>query len=45
MDQMISATGEAGYALPIDCRSLDTQAVPLPGPGLVFSLPSLSPQG
>jgi galactokinase len=30
MDQMISATGEAGYALLIDCRSLETQAVPLP---------------
>jgi galactokinase len=30
MDQMISATGEAGYALLIDCRSLDTQAAPLP---------------
>jgi galactokinase len=30
MDQMISASGQAGYALLIDCRSLDTQAVPLP---------------
>ncbi len=30
MDQMISALGEAGHALLIDCRSLDTQAVPLP---------------
>jgi galactokinase len=31
MDQMISAAGEAGHALLIDCRSLDTEAAPLPG--------------
>ncbi len=30
MDQMISAAGKAGHALLIDCRSLETQAVPLP---------------
>ena len=30
MDQMISASGEAGHALFIDCRDLSTQAVPLP---------------
>lgn len=30
MDQMISATGEAGHALLIDCRSLETRSVPLP---------------
>lgn len=30
MDQMISAAGEAGHALLIDCRSLETQSVPLP---------------
>ncbi len=30
MDQMISAAGQAGHALLIDCRSLDTQLVPLP---------------
>jgi galactokinase len=30
MDQMISASGQKGYALLIDCRSLETQAVPLP---------------
>ncbi len=34
MDQMISAAGRAGHALLIDCRSLATQAVPLP-PGTV----------
>jgi galactokinase len=30
MDQMISASGQKGFALLIDCRSLDTEAVPLP---------------
>ncbi|HSM54904.1 MAG TPA: galactokinase [Candidatus Sulfomarinibacteraceae bacterium] len=31
MDQMISASGQEGHALLIDCRSLQTEAVPLPG--------------
>ncbi len=30
MDQMISAAGKADHALLIDCRSLETQPVPLP---------------
>jgi len=30
MDQLISATGRAGHAVLIDCRSLATRAVPLP---------------
>lgn len=30
MDQIISASGVAGHALLIDCRSLQTQAVPIP---------------
>ncbi len=30
MDQMISATGKAGHAVLIDCRSLATESVPLP---------------
>jgi galactokinase len=30
MDQIVSATGRAGHALLIDCRSLETQAVPMP---------------
>jgi len=30
MDQMISASGRAGHAVLIDCRSLETSAVPLP---------------
>jgi galactokinase len=34
MDQMISAAGQADHALLIDCRSLETQPVPLP-PGIV----------
>jgi galactokinase len=33
MDQMISASGEAGHALLIDCHTLDSAAVPLP-PGV-----------
>lgn len=35
MDQMISAAGKADHALLIDCRSLETQSVPLP-PGMVI---------
>src|SRR5512143_124347 len=35
MDQMISAAGQAGQALLIDCRTLETQSVPLP-PGVVI---------
>jgi galactokinase len=30
MDQMISASGKEGHALLIDCRSLETEALPLP---------------
>jgi len=30
MDQMISAGGRAGHGLLIDCRSLETRAIPLP---------------
>jgi galactokinase len=37
MDQMISAAGVAGHALLIDCRSLETQAVPLP-PGTAVAV-------
>lgn len=35
MDQLISAAGQAGHALLLDCRSLAGQAVPLP-PGYRF---------
>ncbi len=38
MDQMISAAGVAGRALLIDCRSLDTDAVPLPTETVVVIL-------
>ncbi len=31
MDQLISARGEAGHALLIDCRSLESTPVPVPG--------------
>ena len=37
MDQLISARGEAGHALLIDCRSLETRAVPLP-PGVAVMI-------
>ncbi len=37
MDQMISAAGEAGHVLLIDCRSLRTKLVPLP-PGAVVAV-------
>jgi galactokinase len=30
MDQLISAQGKSGHALLVDCRSLQTQAVPMP---------------
>jgi galactokinase len=30
MDQMISASGKEGHALLIDCRSLETEAIPVP---------------
>lgn len=37
MDQLISATGRAGHAQLIDCRTLDMQAVPLP-PGVAVAV-------
>ena len=38
MDQMISAVGQAGQALLIDCRSLATELVPLPAETAVVIL-------
>ncbi len=38
MDQMISASGQAGHALLIDCRSLETQPAPLPEEAVVVIL-------
>jgi galactokinase len=37
MDQLISARGEAGHALLIDCRTLDARAVPMP-PGVAVMI-------
>ena len=38
MDQMISVLGQAGHALLIDCRSLESRAIPIPiGVKLVIS--------
>lgn len=37
MDQMISASGLAGHALLIDCRSLETEPAPLP-PGTAVAI-------
>ncbi len=45
MDQMISAAGKAGHALLIDCRSLDTQLVPLPANTLVVVLDTATRRG
>lgn len=45
MDQMISAAGEAGHALLIDCRSLATQTVPLPPGTAVVILDTATRRG
>jgi galactokinase len=45
MDQMISAAGEAGHALLIDCRSLATEAVPLPPETVVVVLDTATRRG
>jgi len=45
MDQMISAAGRAGHALLIDCRSLETQAVPLPPGTTVVVLDTATRRG
>jgi galactokinase len=45
MDQMISAAGQAGHALLIDCRSLETQAVPLPPGTAVVVLDTATRRG
>jgi galactokinase len=38
MDQMISAAGQADHALLIDCRSFETEVVPLPAEAVVVVL-------
>jgi len=45
MDQMISAAGRAGHALLIDCRSLETEAVPLPPGVAVVILDTMTRRG
>ena len=45
MDQMISASGEAGHALLIDCRSLATEAIPLPPGTTVVILDTATRRG
>jgi len=45
MDQMISAAGRAGHALLIDCRSLETQPVPLPPGTAVVVLDTATRRG
>jgi galactokinase len=45
MDQLISAAGVAGKALLIDCRSLETEAVPLPKGTVVVVLDTATRRG
>lgn len=45
MDQMISAAGKADHALLIDCRSLETQLVPLPPETAVVILDTSTRRG
>ena len=45
MDQMISAAGRADHALLIDCRSLETEAVPLPPDTVVVVLDTATRRG
>lgn len=45
MDQLISAAGQAGHALCIDCRSLDYEAVGLPPEAAVVVLDTATQRG
>lgn len=45
MDQLVSARGQAGHALLIDCRSLVTRAVPLPAGAAVLIAHSMVERG
>lgn len=45
MDQMISAAGREDHALLIDCRSLETEAVPLPAGVVVVILDTATRRG
>jgi galactokinase len=45
MDQLISATGRAGHAMLIDCRSLELKPAPLPGGVAVVVLDTATRRG
>ncbi|MEJ2502915.1 MAG: galactokinase [Gemmatimonadota bacterium] len=45
MDQMISAVGRAGHAVLIDCRTLDTEVVPVPDGTVVVVLDTATRRG
>jgi len=45
MDQLISAAGKAGHAMLIDCRTLETRAVPLPEGTAVVVLDTATRRG
>ena len=45
MDQLISAAGKAGHAMLIDCRTLETRAVPLPEDAVVVVLDTATRRG
>jgi galactokinase len=45
MDQMICAKGEAGHAILLDCRSLESESVPLPSEVAVVVLDTATRRG
>ena len=45
MDQMISASGQAGHAMLLDCRSLETKMAPLPSEVAVVVLDTSTRRG
>ena len=45
MDQLISAAGQAGHAMLIDCRTLETRAVPVPPEAVVVVLDTATRRG
>lgn len=45
MDQMASAAGDAGHALLIDCRSLETELVPVPAEAAIIVMDTAKRRG
>ena len=45
MDQMISAVGRDGHAMLIDCRTLETRAVPVPASAVVVIMDTATRRG